>query len=244
MSPEAPTLPNLASQAETPRGEECLVCLNSESLHDLSSPINQLCSMTDLILAKYKGNLDAEAQLLFGFIQGSAARLQNLLAGLRTYFAVMETGGPPRRCSGEDLLRGALASLELRAKEAGAVVTHAPLPELDCDPNQITFLFASLIDNAIKFHGREPPHIHIDVASADCSWVLSVRDNGIGIDPRHHESIFGVFKRVYKDGFPGMGMGLAIALRIVERHKGRIRIESVPDEGTTVIIELPKKPSQ
>lgn len=236
----ARTSTDILSHAERSEEEDCSVCLTAESVHDLSSPINQLCSMTDLILAKHRGALDPETELLFGFLRNSATRLQGLLEGLKTYFEVMESASLCRLCSAEDLLRGALASLQSQMKAAGALVTHDPLPDLLCDPNQITFVLASLIDNAIKFRGREPPRIHITAASTGHAWVISVRDNGIGVDPRHHKSIFGVFRRVYKDGYPGSGMGLAISMRIMERHKGNIRIESVPDEGTTVIIELPR----
>jgi light-regulated signal transduction histidine kinase (bacteriophytochrome) len=200
--------------------------------------------MTDLILLKYGRKLDEEAELLFGFIRDSAVRLRNLLAGLKTHMEIMESGGPYCRCRAEDLLRGAIASLQPKVDEAGATVTHGALPELDCDPKQITFLFASLIDNAIKFRGKEAPRIHISAASAGNGWIISVRDNGIGIDSRHHQSIFDVFKRVYNDQYPGAGMGLAITMGIVQRHDGNIRVESVPGEGTTVIIEFPNQASQ
>jgi chemotaxis family two-component system sensor kinase Cph1 len=241
MPIQALTPSGLAAGVGQPAKQDCGVCLNSESVHDLSGPINQLCSMSDLIVAKYGQKLDADAELLFGFVRSSAARLQNLLGGLRTHFEIMESPTSNRRCSAEDLLRGALASLQPKIEESGAVVTHDPLPDLDCDPNQIAFVFASLIDNAIKFRGREAPRIHITADSAGHVWTISVRDNGMGIDPRHHESIFGVFKRVHKDEYPGAGMGLAIVRRIMERHKGNIRIESVPEEGTTVVIELPER---
>jgi chemotaxis family two-component system sensor kinase Cph1 len=241
MPMQALTPSGLAARAGEPAKQDCGVYLNSESVHDLSGPINQLCSMADLIFAKYGETLDADAELLFGFVRSSAARLQNLLGGLKTHFEIMEAPTSNRRCSAEDLLTGALASLQPKIEEAGAVVTHDPLPDLECDPNQITFVFASLIDNAIKFRGREAPRVHITADSTGRGWTISVRDNGMGIDPRHHESIFGVFKRVHKDEYPGAGMGLAIVKRIMERHNGHVRIESVPEEGTTVIIELPER---
>jgi light-regulated signal transduction histidine kinase (bacteriophytochrome) len=216
------------------------VCLNIDSLHDLSSPANSLCSVSDLILARYQGKLDEEAEVLFGLIQQSAARLRNLLAGLKTYIETIETGRPSCRHSADALLALALASLQHKIEEADVAVTHDVLPDLDCDPNQITYMFASLIDNAIKFRGKERPRIHIGVASAGSRWIVSVCDNGLGIDPRHHKAIFGMFKRIYSYRYPGAGVGLAIAMRIVERHGGNIRVESVLGRGATVIIELPK----
>lgn len=236
----ARTSNDLLSQTKKPGEEACSVPLTAESVHDLSGPINQLCSMTELILSKHKDELDPETELLFGFVRNSADRLQALLEGLKVYFEVMEAAGPYRLCSAEDLLRGALTQLLSNGNAAGAVVTHDPLPELVCDPNQITFVLASVLDNAVKFRGRESPHIHVTAASTPQTWALSLRDNGIGIDPRHHKAVFDVFKRVHKDSYPGAGMGLAIAKRIMERHNGNIRIESAPDEGTTVIIELPR----
>ena len=244
MALRTATSPTASPPSSGREDQDCVVCLNSASLHELSSPINQLCSMSDLVLIRYKGTLDNDAELLLGFIRNSAGRLQNLLAGLKTYFDLIEPEGPVRRCRAEDLLRRALATLQPRINEAGAVVTHDVLPELDCDPDQIAFVFASLIDNAIKFRGPESPRIHVGAASSVKAWIISVRDNGIGIDPRHHKSIFGVFKRLNNDRYPGAGMGLAIVMRIAERHHANVRVESAPGEGATVVIEFPKQTNQ
>jgi light-regulated signal transduction histidine kinase (bacteriophytochrome) len=224
-------------EADASRGA---VCLNFDSLHDLSSPANSLCSIADLILARYRAELDSDAEALFGLIQQSGARLRNLLGGLKTYMEVVDSGRPPCRHSAGALLTAALASLQAKIEAAEATVTYDALPDLDCDPNQITYLFASLIDNAIKFRGEHRPQIHVGAASAGDRWVISVRDNGLGIDPRHHKAIFGVFKRIYNDRYPGAGVGLAIVMRIVQQHGGDIRVESVLGGGTTVLIELPK----
>jgi chemotaxis family two-component system sensor kinase Cph1 len=133
-----------------------------------------------------------------------------------------------------------LASLKQKIDETGAVVTHDSLPELVCDPSQMAFVLTSLIENSIKFRGKKRPSIHIGATSADDKWVITVRDNGIGIDPRHHERVFGVFKRIYNEQHAGAGVGLPIVKQIVERHGGSVRIESVLRRGATVFIELPK----
>src|SRR5436190_2147027 len=124
--------------------EACCVHLNADSLHDLAGPVNQMCSLSDLILKKYRGTLDADAEVLFGYIQSSASRLQNLMAGLRTYMRVVGAAGAYCRCDGNALLEGALASIGQAIEKNQAVITHDPLPELYCDPNQMIYVLASL----------------------------------------------------------------------------------------------------
>jgi light-regulated signal transduction histidine kinase (bacteriophytochrome) len=219
------------------------VPLDSASLHDLLSPLNQVCAMADLILKKYRGTLDSEAEVLFGFIQGSAKRLQNLLSGLRTYTQAVGSGSQFRRCDANSLLAAALAVVRPAIDLSGALVTHGPLPELYCDPPQISYTFASLIDNSIKFRGQSRPEIHVSAKTEGDTWVYEFRDNGIGIDPRHRESIFGVFKRIHNDAYPGAGVGLAIAKKIIEGHGGRIWVESALEQGATFFLAFPKAES-
>jgi len=216
------------------------VRLNADSLHDLMSPVNQICTMTDLILKKHRDSLDDEAQVLFGFIQKAANRLQNLLSGLRTYMQVVGPRAAYRRCDAHALLAGALASIQRAIDENGAVVTHDPLPELSCDPSQIVYTFAGLIQNSIRFRRAARPEIHVSAAADGNAWVFSVRDNGIGIDPRHSERIFSMFKRVDPEAHAGAGVGLAVAKQIVEQHGGRIWVESEPGLGATFFFTLPR----
>jgi light-regulated signal transduction histidine kinase (bacteriophytochrome) len=216
------------------------VYLNSDSLHDLVSPINQVCTMVDMILKKYRGTLDEEAETLFGYIQNSTGRLQNLLTGLRTYTQILGSPRPCDHCDANVLLAGALASIQQAIERNHAVVTHDPLPGLYCDRSQMSYAFASMIDNSIKFRGDRTPEIHVSASADDDIWVFSVRDNGIGIDPRHRDRIFGVFKRIHNEAYPGAGMGLAIVKRIVERHGGRIWVESDLGRGATFYLALPK----
>ena len=224
-------------------GETCCVHLNSDSLHDLASPVNQMCSVSDLILKKYRGTLDDEAEVLFGFLQDSASRVQNLLAGLGTYMRVVGSGVSYRRCDANALLEGALASVRQAIDRNRAVVTHDLLPELYCDPTQIVYTLASLIENAIKFRREDRPEVHVSAISEEHIWVFSVRDNGIRVDPRHRDSIFGVFKRINLETYAGAGVGLAIAREIIERHGGRIWVESKPGLGATFFFTLPRVPS-
>ena len=123
--------------------------------------------------------------------------------------------------------------------ESGAVVTHDEMPTVACDPTQIGQVFQNLLANAIKFHGDEPPRIHIGVEDSAGEWVFSVEDNGLGIENEYFDRIFVIFQRLQpRTDYPGTGMGLAICKRIIERHGGRIWVESVPDGGSTFYFTL------
>jgi light-regulated signal transduction histidine kinase (bacteriophytochrome) len=222
-------------------GGDCCVYLNSDSLHDLFSPVNQLGTLAELMLKKYRGSLDEEAEVLFGFIQNSTNRLQNLLAGLKMYMQVMGSTSSCRPCDANALLAGAVTSIQRAIEENRAAVSHDPLPELYCDPNQISYAFASLMENAIKFRSEHQPEIHVSAAEKKNDWIFSVRDNGIGIDPRYSDRIFGMFRRIHNEGYPGAGVGLAIARQIIEQHGGRIWVESRPGRGATFFFSLPQK---
>jgi light-regulated signal transduction histidine kinase (bacteriophytochrome) len=220
--------------------EDCSVRLNSDSLHELAGPLNQMRAMAELILKKYRGTLDDDAEVMFGFVQSSAERLEHLLAGLRTYMRVVGTGETYRRCDSSALLVSAMASTQQAIDQSTAIVTYEQLPELFCDPSQISCAFAGLIENAIKFRSERRPEIHVSVALDEDFWVFSVRDNGIGIDPRHSERIFSVFKRINNGAYPGAGVGLAITKQIIEQHGGRIWVESELGRGAAFYFTLPR----
>jgi light-regulated signal transduction histidine kinase (bacteriophytochrome) len=222
------------------RREEDGVCLTSDSLHDLASPINQVCSLSDLIFKKYEGRFEEETRVLFGLLRSSADRLKNLMGGLRTYMQVAAEPPCGRFSNGNALLAGALAMLQHTIARSEALVTSDSLPKLWCDPSQMTYALASLIENAIKFRGPQRPEIHIGAFSDKKTWVLSIRDNGMGIDARYLDRIFGAFKRIHNDAYAGSGVGLAITRRLIERHGGQIWVESELGHGSTFFVELPK----
>lgn len=224
----------------SPRDENCAL-LTADSLHDLASPINQICSLSDLILKKYTGALDENAKELFGFLRSSANRLQNLLGGLHKYMQVAGTSPIRQRADGNVLLAGALSMLAHTIAVNGAAITHDPLPELWCDPSQVTYALASLVENSIKFRAERRPEIHVCAFPHRKTWVLAIRDNGMGIDPRYARRIFATFKRIHNDAYLGSGVGLAIAERVIERHGGRIWVESELGQGATFFVELPKR---
>jgi light-regulated signal transduction histidine kinase (bacteriophytochrome) len=121
-----------------------------------------------------------------------------------------------------------------------AEVTHDPLPTVQGDAKQLGLVLQNLVGNALKFHGEAPPRIHIAARRDGQHWVFAVRDNGIGIDPKHTERIFGVFQRLHtRREYPGTGIGLAICKKIIERHGGRIWVESEPGRGATFFFTLP-----
>jgi len=201
--------------------------------------MNQMRALAELILKRYHGTLDDDAEAMFRFLGDSAEHLQNLVAGLKTYMRVVGTREPYRRCDGNLLLAGALASIRPPIEQNTAVVTHGPIPELYCDPSQMACAIANLVENAIKFRSERPPEICISVTRKEDFWVFSVRDNGIGIDPRYSERIFSLFKRINNGAFPGAGVGLAITRQIVEQHGGQIWVESKLGSGSTFYFTLP-----
>jgi light-regulated signal transduction histidine kinase (bacteriophytochrome) len=141
----------------------------------------------------------------------------------------------------EDALRRALSGLRTAIAEAGATVTHDPLPVLPADDTQLAQLLQNLIGNALKFRADATPHIHVSAAEAEDHWDFGVHDNGIGIEPQYFERIFMVFQRLHNKGeYPGTGIGLAICKKVVERHGGRIWVESKPGEGSSFRFALPK----
>lgn len=219
-------------------GDDCYVRLNADSLHGLMSPVNQIGTLIDLVLARYQGTFDGDAEALFGFVQSSACRLQNLIAGLTTYVRVAGSPDLNRLCDANQLLAGAQAWIQPEIDRTDAMVTHDPLPELYCDPNQIGYVFTSLMDNSLKFRSARRPEIHVSAAAKDDAWVFSVRDNGVGIDPALGDRIFGLFKRSGNDLHPGMGLGLAITRQIVEQHGGRIWVNSQAGLGATFCFSL------
>lgn len=236
----------MQSQARQPQKVETTpeavysIHFTSESLHDLTGPINQMCSLADLIVKRYGGKLDDDAEALFGFFRASASRLQNLLSGLRTYIRVTGSSKPYQHCQGDALLAASMAPLAQEITRAGATVTHDHLPELFCDPVQMSRVFAELIDNAIKFRGEHTPEIHVSSSSQGDVWLLSIRDNGMGIPAQQSERVFAMFYRPQSDPIPGAGVGLAIARRIMELHGGSIWVESELGYGATFFLTLPK----
>jgi light-regulated signal transduction histidine kinase (bacteriophytochrome) len=158
---------------------------------------------------------------------------------LLAYARVQTRGKPFEPVDSEFMLKQALTNLKMAIEESGAQITHDSLPAVMGDGSQLVQVFQNLIGNAIKFRDEKPAQIHISVESKTNEWLFSVRDNGIGIDPQYRERIFAIFQRLHGKQIPGTGIGLSLCRRIVERHGGRIWVESEPGKGSTFYFTIP-----
>jgi PAS domain S-box-containing protein len=212
--------------------------------HDLQEPLRTLSSYSQLLARRYRGRLDTDADDFIAFMVDAAARMQTLINDLLTFSRIGTRGKPFELADGAQVLAAAQENLQAAIAESGAVITHDPLPTLLGDPTHLTQLFQNLFSNAIKFRrADQPPRIHVSATRQEGAWELSVRDNGIGIDPQFFERIFIIFQRLHaREDYPGTGIGLALCKKIVERHGGRLWVESVPGTGSTFHFTLPDKP--
>jgi PAS domain S-box-containing protein len=202
--------------------------------HDLQEPLRMVSSYTKLLAKRYKGKLDSDADEFIGFAVDGINRMQRLIEDLLLYSRVGTGGADLLDASSEEALRQALKNLHGSIDESGALVTHDPLPIVQADQRQLTQLFQNLVGNAIKYQSPGIPRVHISATRNDKKWMFSVKDNGLGIEPQNFEKIFVMFKRLHKrEEFAGTGIGLAICKKIVERHGGRISVESQPGHGST-----------
>jgi light-regulated signal transduction histidine kinase (bacteriophytochrome) len=209
--------------------------------HDLQEPLRMVASYTQLLARRYGDALQGDARDFMGYIVEGAARMKQLIEDLLAYSRVGTRGRDFRPVALEDALRRALSGLRTAIAEAGATVTHDPLPVLEADDTQLAQLLQNLIGNALKFRADATPRIHVSAAEAEDHWEFGVHDNGIGIEPQYFERIFMVFQRLHNKGeYPGTGIGLAICKKVVERHGGRIWVESRPGEGSSFRFTLPK----
>ncbi|HET6843631.1 MAG TPA: ATP-binding protein [Candidatus Angelobacter sp.] len=208
--------------------------------HDLQEPLRMVASYMQLLSSRYKGKLDSDADEFIAFAVDSASRMQRLIQGLLAYSSVGTKGQELIATSSEDALQQALLNLRGAIEESGAQITHNPLPAVMADEMQLVQLFQNLIGNGIKYQNPGVPKIHISAArNGGKKWNFSVTDNGLGIDPQYYEKIFGMFQRLHKrEEFVGTGIGLAICKKIVERHGGKISVESRPGHGSTFSFAL------
>jgi PAS domain S-box-containing protein len=210
--------------------------------HDLQEPLRMVSSYVQLLERRYKGKLDSDADEFIAYAVDGASRMQRLINDLLSYSRVGTRGKELKKVACSRALGQATANLSGVIEATGAVVTNDDLPTLKADEFQLIQLFQNLIDNAIKFRSKEPPRIHVSARKKEKEWLLSVSDNGIGIDPQYAERIFVIFQRLHeRDKYPGTGIGLAICKRIVERHGGRIWVESEPRKGSTFFFTIPRK---
>jgi PAS domain S-box-containing protein len=210
--------------------------------HDLQEPLRMVSSYVQLLGKRYQGQLDPDADEFIGYAVEGAARMRNLINDLLAYSRVGSHSAPLMPVSCEEVLAEALFNLQLTIEESGAIITHEPLPTVHGDATQLASVFQNLLGNAIKFRGPLPPQVHIAASRAGHEWLFVVADNGMGIDPRYSERIFVIFQRLHdRASYPGTGIGLAICKRIIQRHGGRIWVESQPGQGAAFHFTLPAK---
>jgi len=208
--------------------------------HDLQEPLRMVASYTQLLSRRYKGRLDKDADEFIGFAVDGVTRMKRLISDLLAYSRVGTRAKEQVPVPLGDVLATVLENLRPTLEETGARVTTDPLPTVTGDSVQLEQLFQNLLGNALKFKGSAPPVVHVSAQQREREWVVGVRDNGIGIDPQYFQRIFVIFQRLHgKDEYPGTGIGLAICKKIVERHGGRIWVESVPGEGATFYFSFP-----
>ena len=211
--------------------------------HDLQEPLRMVSSYMQLLERRYADDLDDDAREFIDFAVDGADRMREMIDGLLAYSRIDTQGNPFQPVDATDVLADVLTDLEMRIDETDADVTIGDLPRVYGDPGQLRQLFQNLLDNAITYSGTETPRISVFAAKEDTKWVISVRDQGIGIDPDDAERIFQVFDRLHsRDEYDGTGIGLALCQRIVERHGGTIRVDSEPGDGATFSVTLPPVP--
>lgn len=216
--------------------------------HDLQEPLRMIASYTQLLARRYRGRLDKDADEFIQFAVDGATRMQGLINDLLAYSRVGTRGKPlaPTEC--EVVLLAVRQNLKIAIEECGAVVTCDALPGVRADATQLTQLLQNLVGNALKFRRGIPPTVHVSARMVELAgtaapareWVFSVRDNGLGIERQYFERIFEIFQRLHtREEYDGSGIGLAVCQRIIERHGGRIWLESEPGKGSTFFFTLP-----
>ncbi|MGA8543139.1 MAG: ATP-binding protein [Thermoplasmata archaeon] len=211
--------------------------------HDLQEPLRMVGSYTQLLEQRYGAQLDDDAREFLHYAQEGATRMRELIDALLAYSRIDTRGQAFSRVAMSQVLTLALANLRESISAAKAEVTvNGPMPEVTGDPVQLGQLLQNLIGNAIKFHGPKPPHVWVTAGRRGNDWQVAVRDDGIGILPEYQERIFVLFQRLHsREEYAGTGIGLSVCKKVVERHGGRLWVEStgVPGQGTTFNFTLP-----
>jgi len=210
--------------------------------HDLQAPLRVIEGFANLLAKRYKEKLDAKANEFIECIVDEVKRMQILIRDLLEYSQAETKDKEFKSVDMSYIVQRAISNLRTVIEESGAVVTFDDLPTVMADDIQLISLLQNLIDNAIKYRGKEAPKVHVSAEKKGDDLVFSVRDNGIGMDPKNAEAIFETFYRLHgNEEYPGIGVGLAICKKIVERHEGRIWVRSEFGKGSTFYFTIPNK---
>lgn len=210
--------------------------------HDLKEPLRVILSFSDLLSKKYGNKLDEKGTIFINIIDDSVRRMGSLIDSLLTYSIVGQKDSVYETVDLDKLLKDKISDLSQLIKEKNATVKIETLPEIVGEKEQIGMVFYNLINNAIKFNKQKKPTVLIkeEVSNIDY-WKFSIKDNGIGIEPKYKEQIFGIFKRLHnKSDYVGTGIGLSLCQKIIQQHKGEIWFQSSPGEGTTFFFTIKK----
>jgi PAS domain S-box-containing protein len=209
--------------------------------HDLQSPLRSISGFVQLLKLEYENTLDEQAHDWIRRTVQSIAQMQTLIRDLLSYSRVDARSRPFAQIQFVDIVNDSMALLDSSIHDSGGEVTFGRLPAIMGDRSQLVQLIQNLISNGLTYRGDHPPHIHVAAERDGKEWIFSVRDNGIGIDTKHHEQIFEIFKRLHdQTDYPGTGIGLAVCRRVVDRHGGRIWVKSEPGHGSTFYFTIPE----
>ena len=232
-----------AANLELQRSNQELEQFAYVASHDLQEPLRMVSSYTQLLEKRYKDQLDDSARTFIHYAVDGATRMQGLINDLLAYSRIATKGNEFKLLSSQRAFESALANMQGLIDEIQAEVTNDPLPEIVGDFGQLARVFQNLLSNALKYRKKEiTPRIHVSAEDEDTEWRFSVQDNSIGMDPQYANRIFQIFKRLHTAReYPGTGMGLSLCKRIIERHGGRIWVESEPNVGSTFFFTIPKQ---
>ncbi len=212
--------------------------------HDLRAPLRGISGFAQFLQQEYQGKLDSTADEYLDQIVSGAQRMQQLITDLLAYSRVESRSRPFAPVDLAEVFDDAVDLLRAETEDARGAVTRGELPTVLGDPAQLSQLLQNLISNGLKYHDDAPPLVHVTAERSDSGWTIAVRDNGIGIDAKHHERIFEIFLRLHtNEKYPGTGIGLAVCRRIVLRHGGRLWVESQVGHGSTFYFTLPDRSS-
>lgn len=234
------------TMAELDRSNKELEQFAYVTSHDLREPLRMMTSFSQLLEKRYKDKLDQTAGEYISFIVDGAARMQRLIDDILLFSRVTTRALPFEPVEMKRIMQDALENLRVSIDEKKARITYKDLPVVQADPSQMVQILQNLIGNAIKFHREEePPVVHVSARQEGKEWIFSVKDNGIGIDPDLFSRLFHLFQRLHpQDKYPGTGVGLAVTKKIVQRHGGRIWVESHPGQGSTFFFSIPAGTTQ